>query len=437
MTEKRKAYIDTWGCQMNYHRSEGITGILNSHGYSLVESPSKADLILFNTCAVRGRSEEKVRGRLGQIEAERKPDSILGIGGCMAQHMGSNLLGDMKGVDFVFGTSNLSRIPEFAAAAREENNLAATPPPEGFEHLTYSRESDYFAWVTIAEGCSNNCSYCIVPRVRGPLRSRGTNEVLNEVHQLVDREYKEIQLLGQNVNAYGKDRPDQKDSFSTLLEKVAQTGIPRLSFTTPNPADLEMKTLDIMNDNSNIVRHLHLPLQSGSNHVLDLMNRDYTREEYLHIVDLARDQDPFINITTDVIVGHPGESEEDFQETLEIINEVKFGSVYAAKFSPRPGTPSAKIDNQVKEQVKQQRLEKILTTQKETNIAENERFIGEIQKVLIEGKARSNGKVYGKNEFKRTVLLPGGEELVGQFVDTRIEEGDRGTLYGKMEEQQQ
>ncbi len=424
----KKVYIETWGCQLNYHRSEKISGHLEGYGYTPVEDIGAADLIVFNTCAVREKSEEKVRGRIGQIKEERKEDSVLGVGGCMAQHLGENLLEGVSGIDFVFGTSNLEEIPDLAKRARNRGSAASITTPGGFEDLPVLRKSDYFAWVTIAEGCSNACSYCIVPRVRGALRSRPPKKILQEVKNLVEDGYKEVQLLGQNVNAFGKDLQDEEKTFAWLLERVADTGIPRISFTTPHPADLDQETLQVMSENENIVRHIHLPLQSGSNRVLKIMKRNYTKEKYLQLIDRTREVDPLTNVTTDIIVGHPGETREEFEETLDVIQRVKFGSIYVAQFSPRPGTRSAKMDDHVPEEEKRRRLQLVLDKQKEFSREYESQFIGRKTHVLVKGPAREEGKYHGKDEFGKTLTFPGNENMVGNFVRVIIEPENHGSL---------
>ncbi len=428
MEGDKNLYLETWGCQLNYHRSERIAGLLQEYGYSTVEEIARADLIIFNTCAVRERSEEKVRGRIGQIKEERRENSLLGVGGCMAQHLGADLLDSSARVDFVFGTSNLREIPQLADRARQGGPTASITAPRGFEDLPVLRRSDYFAWVTIAEGCSNACSYCIVPHVRGPLRSRSPKRVLSEVNQLVEEGYREVQLLGQNVNAFGEDLEEEKTNFAWLLGEVAATGIPRVSFTTPHPADLDEETLKVMKDNPNIVRHLHLPLQSGSNRVLRIMNRNYTRERYLKLVEKAREVDPLINVTTDIIVGHPGETREDFQKTLSIVKRVKFGSIYVAQFSPRPGTRSASMDDHVPTPEKKRRLKTVLSKQKEYSSEYDRQFAGKEVEVLVEGPAREEGKVYGKNQFGRTVTFEGDESMKGKFKQVAIDSDNHGRL---------
>ncbi|MFB6290250.1 MAG: tRNA (N6-isopentenyl adenosine(37)-C2)-methylthiotransferase MiaB [Candidatus Bipolaricaulia bacterium] len=426
--EEKNLYVETWGCQLNFHRSEKITGNLKDFGYKPVEELSEADLIIFNTCAVRGKSEEKVLGRIGQIKDERKDDSVLGVGGCMAQHLGQDLFSRSGGVDFVFGTSNLGEIPELANRARQGDPAASIPKPDGFENLPVLRKSDYFAWVTIAEGCSNACSYCIVPRVRGALRSRTPKKIIEEVKELKNNGYREVQLLGQNVNAFGKDLDDREKNFAWLLDRAAATDIPRISFTTPHPGDLDEETLDVMKENPNVVRHIHLPLQSGSDRVLEIMNRNYTREGYLDIVQNARDIDPLINVTTDIIVGHPGETEEDFERTLEVIDKVKFGSIYAAKFSPRPNTRSATMEDHVPEEEKKRRLETVLERQKKSVQEYDKQFIGKTVEVLVEGETRKGDKLYGKNQFQKTIEFRGTNEMIGEIKLVKLESEGEGEL---------
>ncbi|MBS3739859.1 tRNA (N6-isopentenyl adenosine(37)-C2)-methylthiotransferase MiaB [Candidatus Bipolaricaulota bacterium] len=411
----KKVFIETWGCQLNYHRSEKIAGTLSDNEYNVVDSPGEADLIIFNTCAVRGKSEEKVLGRIGQIKGERKEDSVLGVGGCMAQHLGPDLFKISDGVDFIFGTSNISEIIELADKAKKEANVHSIPDPDGFEELPALRNQDHFAWVTIAEGCSNACSYCIVPQVRGPLRSRPPKQILEEIEHLVQENYKEIQLLGQNVNAFGQDIDEEDIDFAWLLKKGAEMGVPRISFTTPHPGDLKVKTLTVMREHPNIVRHIHLPLQSGSNRVLQIMNRGYTREEYLEKIEQARSIDPQVNITTDIIVGHPGETEKDFQKTLNLMKRVNFGSIYVAQFSPRPDTLSASMDDHVPEEEKKKRLQLVLDKQKKYSRTVGSGFNDGSTEVLVEGMAREDGKVYGKNEFGKTVTFDGNKSMIGQF----------------------
>jgi len=427
------AYIETWGCQLNYHRSEEIAGSLAEQGYQITDDLTQADLIVFNTCAVREKSEQKVVGRLGQIKDIRKPDSVLGVGGCMAQHLGEDLNDIASGVDFVFGTSNLTEILDLAQAARKGERAVSTPRPGGFEKLPTKRKSNYFAWVTIAEGCSNACSYCIVPQVRGPLRSRKPGPIIEEVNELVNRDYKEIQLLGQNVNAYGKDF-DNEINFAWLLDQVARSGVERISFTTPHPADLDQATLEAVMKHTNICRHIHLPLQSGSDRVLEIMNRNYSSEDYLRLIDQARTMDSDVNITTDIIVGHPGETKDEFQKTLNIIERIQFGSIYVAKYSPRPHTLSATMDDYVPKEEKSRRLQLILKKQKQYLQDFNERFIDRYSRVLVEGTAREDGMVYGKNEFKKTVTFPSTVHTEGDFATVKLTENKKGTLTGRLEE---
>lgn len=433
MTKNKAAYIETWGCQLNYHRSEKIAGSLAKQGYQITDELTQADLIVFNTCAVREKSEQKVIGRIGQIKEIRKGDSILGVGGCMAQHLGEELKKISSGIDFVFGTSNLAEIVDLAKLARNGEKSVSTPRPGGFEKLPTKRESTYFAWVTIAEGCSNACSYCIVPQVRGLLRSRKPDPIIEEVNDLVSRGFKEVQLLGQNVNAYGKDFDNETD-FAWLLDQVARSGVERISFTTPHPADLDKATLEVMRKHPNICRHIHLPLQSGSDKVLKIMNRNYSTGDYLQLIDQARSIDHDINITTDIIVGHPGETEDEFQKTLDMIQKIQFGSIYVAEYSPRPHTLSTTMEDHVPEAEKSRRLHLVLEKQKKYLQDFNKRFISRKSRVLVEGPARQGGMVYGKNEFKKTVTFPSTVHTKGEFATVKLTENKKGTLTGRLEE---
>lgn len=429
--KKDKAFIETWGCQLNHHKSEAIAGRLEKKGYVITDDLEEADLIVFNTCAVRARSEEKVRGRIGQIKEERKEGSVLGIGGCMAQHRGEEMMEETEGVQFVFGSTNLDEVASLAERASENERKYSVPNPDGIGGPPYKRASDYFARITISQGCSKGCSYCIVPLVTGPLRSRRPEDILEEAEKLAEKGYREVELLGQNVNAYGKEGKNFRKNFPNLLAELASLQIPRISFTTPHPGDLDEETLKVVGENENIVRHLHLPLQSGSDKILEIMNRGYDRRKYLELVKIARKHDPEINITTDIIVGHPGETRSDFEDTLELIKLVKFGSIYAAKFSPRPGTESSKMEDRIPAEEKEKRLKEILQVQKTLSRQENERFLGKRTQVLVEGKARNNGHVYGKNEFNKTTVLPGDESLIGKFVSTEIKALEGGALYGQ------
>lgn len=423
-------YIETWGCQMNRHQSEGIAGILERAGYVPSPSPVEADVVLFNTCAVRQKAEEKVHGRIGAIaRLKEEKDLLFGLGGCMAQVRGEALLTRFPALDFLFGTTDLAALPRIVSQARKHRGgIAHLPEPTGMEELPYRRASLITAMVTITEGCSTFCSYCIVPYARGPLRSRSPEAILAEVDELARAGYQEVLLLGQNVDSYGRDHPAYGD-FSRLLEQVADSGIPRIRFTTSHPRDITPQVLATIAEHETICNHLHLACQSGSDRILRAMHRGYTRDAFLSLVKRARDQVEGINITTDLIVGFPGEEEADFQATMGLIESARFGSVFAAKYSPRPGTRSARLTDDVPDEVKGARLQAVLTRQREIAREENRRRIGRIIDVLVEGKTK-NGALYGRGKDHRTVVLTG-EAEIGTFVPVRIEAASAAALAGQ------
>lgn len=427
----KRLYIETWGCQMNRHSSEGIAGILDRVGFTLTFAPSEADVVVFNTCAVRQKAEEKVYGRIGAIAKLKKERNIVfGVGGCMAQVRGEALLRRFPVIDFLFGTAELSALPKILCEVRERRRqIAHLPNPTGMEEFFYRRESLATAMVTITQGCSNFCSYCIVPYARGALRSRSREEVVAEVHGLRKAGYKEVLLLGQNVNAYGRDNPDYGD-FPALLTEVARTGIQRVRFTTSHPRDITPQVLETIAEEENICNHMHLACQSGSDRILRAMNRGYTREAFLSIVEKAREMVEGINLTTDLIVGYPGESESDFRATMELIERARFGSIFVAKYSSRPGTRSASVPDDVPDDVKAARLQEVLIRQREIAVEENRRRIGQVVQVLVEGRTR-NGAFHGRGDDHRTVIVTGDVEI-GTFVPVRIEAASAAALRGQV-----
>ncbi len=424
-----KACVLTWGCQLNQHRSEEIEGVLERAGYEIVPRPEEADVVVLNTCMVRQRAEEKVIGRLGELwHLKKRKPLIVGIGGCMAQGRAEGLFA-YPAVDFVFGSANASEIPQLIERAMRGERPASLPYPDRIERLPIRRRSNFQAYVTIAEGCSNFCSYCIVPYVRGPLRSRPLGEVLEELRELADRGYKEVTLLGQNVDAYGLDLRDGT-SFARLLREVARIPIPRIRFTSSHPAYMTEETIAAIAEGGNICEHVHLAVQSGSDRILRSMGRGYTRERFLRIVERLREAIPGVNITTDIIVGYPGETEEDFRETLSLIREARFGTVYAAMYSPRPYTRAAKLPDDVPPTEKKRRLEEVLREARRIAMEINQEKVGEVEEVLVEGFMSSKGLFFGKTRDMRTVLLPGDEGLVGEFVWVKLERATPGAIYG-------
>lgn len=426
----KRLYIETWGCQMNLHQSEGLAGVMTSAGYTMVNRLDSADVVLFNGCMVRQKAEEKVYGRIGAVvEEKRKRDVTLGVGGCLGQVRGESLLMRFPAIDFVFGSGGHGSLPGLVDRVREEaSRVVACGQPMTIEEIPHVRNSRVSAMVTITEGCSNFCSYCIVPYARGPMRSREPGAILREVEEAIESGASEVLLLGQNVNAYGSDRPEF-GGFAALLARVAETGIPRVRFTTSHPRDMTADVLDVMASTANLCDHLHLPVQSGSDRILAAMNRGYTVRRYLEMVGAARERVGGINVTTDLIVAYPGESEADFAETMRLIEGVRFGSIFVAKYSPRPLTRSARVEDDIPESEKGERLERILEHQRRIALEENERFIGREVEVLFEGVARDGGCV-GRAKDHRTVVARGG--AIGELATVRIEGASAAGLSGSV-----
>ena len=349
----------------------------------------------------------------------------------MAQGHKEGLFKICPGIDFAFGTSDISLLPELIERARAGERPAHFPAPVTLEPLPVRRRSTFSAYVTVAEGCSCACAYCIVPFVRGPLRSRPLADILDELVGLAAAGYKEVTLLGQNVDAYGMDLKDGTD-FALLLRKVSKLPIPRVRFTSSHPAYMREETIAAIAQGQNICEHVHMAVQSGSDRILAAMGRGYTREDFLKLVERLRTEIPGVNITTDVIVGFPGETEEDFQETLSLIEEVKFGTVYVAAYSPRPYTRAARRPDSVPREEKARRLKEVLELTRKNGLELHRRRIGEIVEVLVEGYLPEKGMYYGKTRDFRTVLFSGEEELVGQIVEVRVEAASPGAMEGSL-----
>lgn len=426
-----KACVLTWGCQLNRHRSEEIEGVLEKAGYTLVERPEDADVVILNTCMVRQRAEDKVIGRVGELSRFKSRGLLIGVGGCMAQGRKEELFRLAPASDFAFGTGDIARLPELIARAERGERPAHFPPPTALERLPVRRRNPFQAYVTVAEGCSHSCSYCIVPFVRGPLRSRPLPEVVAELWELAERGYQEVTLLGQNVDAYGRDLRDGTD-FSRLLREAAKVPIPRIRFTSSHPAYMTDDTIAAMAEGGNICEHVHLAVQSGSDRILKAMRRGYGRETFLKIVERLREAIPGVNITTDVIVGFPGETEADFEATLSLIREVRFGTVYVAAYSPRPYTRAAELPDSVPSEEKSRRLEEVLRLTRRIARELHEERVGREVEVLVEGRLPDKGLYHGKTRDFRTVLFPGEEELVGRLVQVRVEGATPGAMLGQV-----
>lgn len=421
-------YIETWGCQMNLHQSEGIAGVLASAGYAIVENLDQADVVIFNGCMVRQKAEEKVFGRIGAVvEEKRKRPVLLGVGGCLGQIHGEALLKRIASIDFVFGSGGHQALPALIERARTQRAAELSEPVFDTESKA-RRISHVSGMVTITEGCSNFCTYCIVPYARGPMQSRPSDLILKEVEQLRSAGYREVLLLGQNVNSYGTDQEAAHGDFSGLLTAVARVGISRVRFTTSHPKDLSEAVLRVMEREANVCHHLHLACQSGSDDVLRAMNRGYSRNHYLSIAEMGQEILPDLNITTDLIVGFPGETDEDFEATMDLIERIRFGSIFAAKYSPRPITRGAELPDDVSMTVKEERLERVLSRQRTIALEENRRFIGSEVEVLIEGVTKK-GTLYGRAGDHRTVMCQG-IASVGEIVTVFVEGTSASSLSG-------
>lgn len=426
---RNKTYIiKTYGCQGNLADSEKMAGILEAMGYKEVESEFQADVIVINTCAVRENAENRVFGELGRIKGlkQQNPDLLLAICGCMPQeeNVVARILEKYPHVDIIFGTHNIYKLGEYiydAYLSKERVVEVFSKEGEIVEGLPAKRDHQARAWVNIMYGCDEFCTYCIVPYTRGKERSRLPEDIINEVEELARQGYQEVTLLGQNVNAYGKDL-NINYTFANLLDDLNKINIPRIRFTTSHPRDLDDATIEVMAKRGNIMPHLHLPVQSGSNSVLKKMNRKYTREMYLEKIKKLKELIPDIAITTDIIVGFPTETDEDFKETLDLVKEVGFEGAFTFIFSPREGTPAAKYEDNVSMEVKKSRLQELNKIVNEGYLAGNKRFEGKVVKVLVEGKSIKDPNILtGYTEHNKVVNFPGSEDLIGKIVDVSIE----------------
>ncbi len=432
------AHVHTFGCQQNVSDGEKIKGMLAEMGYGFSESPEGADLVIFNTCAVRENAEDRVYGNLGALKHEkaRNPEMIIGVCGCMTQqeHVVKKIKRSFPHVDLVFGTHALHTLPELIyKQLTERKRTFFTPESDGViaEGLPIRRESVLKASVPIMYGCNNFCSYCIVPYVRGRERSREMTHIVSEVEGAVKGGAREILLLGQNVNSYGKEHGT---SFSELLRNLnAIDGEFRICYMSSHPKDFTKELVDTISECEKVTRHFHLPVQSGSSRILQLMNRHYDREKYLDIVRYIRERVPDAALTSDIIVGFPGETYEDFRETVSLIEEVKFDSLYTFIYSPRKGTKAAGMDDPVSAEEKGQWFRELLEVQGRVGRDIYEKYVGQTFRVLCEGNGRTDSSLLtGKTPQDVIVDFDGGRELIGQFVDVEIEKAYQWALVGRV-----
>ena len=426
---RNRLYIETWGCQMNRHDAERVAGTLAHDGLHLVASLDEADVVLFLGCMVRRKAEEKVYGRIGAIvEEKRLRPLILGVGGCLGQVRGEELLQRFPAIDFVFGSRGFSQLTNAIRRSSDEQERGVVlAEPVGVEETPVLRASSVTALVTITEGCSNYCSYCVVPYARGPMRSRPVERILEEVEDAVDAGAREVLLLGQNVNSYGTDLTN--GDFVDLLERVSEVGPKRIRFTSSHPRDVDVRLFEAMARLPNVMPHIHAACQSGSDRILAAMNRGTTRRQLLSMVEKAREWIAGINFTTDLIVGFPGETSSDFRDTLDLVERGRFGSIFVAKYSPRPGTRSVDWVDDVSDVEKDGRLHQVLDRQRQIAMEENERLVGTDVEILVEGRS-GEGAVFGRAPDHRTVSAMADEEP-GALLTVRVTSATAAALHGE------
>ena len=436
MFQGKKYFLKTYGCQMNVHDSELIRNLVEGIGFLPIDDMESADLVILNTCAIRENAHDKVFGYLGRckhIKKTTKPNMIIALCGCMAQEPGvcEEILNKHKYIDLVFGTHNMHELPNYLMNRMKKTDFEVESI-EGnvIENLEYTRDSKIEAWVNIMYGCDKFCTYCIVPYTRGKQRSRQSDKIIEEVKKLKSEGYKEVTLLGQNVNAYGKDLPDEI-SFASLLEKVSLVGLDRVRFVTSHPWDFTDEMIDVIAKYDNIMPYIHLPLQSGSSRILKLMGRRYTKEEYLELFDKIKKKIPNVAITTDIIVGFPGETENDFNETLEVVKYCKYDGAFTFIYSPREGTPAAVMKDDITLEEKENRLYKLNEIVNKYSLEANEKYVGKSVKVLINGYSDKNDALYaGYTETMKLVNVKSNENLIGKIVDVKITDAKSFSLNG-------
>jgi len=425
-------YVETYGCQMNVSDTELMLGKLAESGYEEVGAPDNADVILINTCAIRDHAEQRVIGRLGEMKSRMKRDAVVGVTGCMAQRLGSQLLDRVKHVSLVIGPDGYRDLPALIDSARAGVRTTATEfdLEEHYEDFTPRRFEGVKAWIPVQRGCDYKCTYCIVPTTRGPERSRQLTEVIRETEAVVASGISEIVLLGQTVNSYF----DGVHDFAELLRAVGSVaGVRRLRFTSPHPNDFTERVIRAMVETESVCEHVHLPMQSGSTRTLKRMLRRYTREGYLECVDELRAAIPDVSLTTDVIVGFPGETEEDFDETLSVVRAVGFDDAYTFKFSARDGTPATRFpaSETVSDEIASDRLARLIATVRSGTRERNLKLLGERREVLVEKAARRGGLLQSRTRDFKTVMIPGDAALIGKYLTVELTGTTGSTFIGK------
>ena len=446
-----KYNILTFGCQLNENDSEKLCGMLEEMGYTKTAKPEEADIALFNTCCVRENAEDKLFGKLGELKRLKEQKGlIIAIGGCMMQekHITNKIKESYPFVDIIFGTHTLHKFPEdLYKTIEEKRKIEDILDIDGkvYEGLPIRRSSKTKASVTIMNGCNNFCSYCIVPYVRGRERSRQPRDIINEVRELAKNGYKEITLLGQNVNSYLRVEKEKKiefeeyegvNSFATLLRAINKIdGIERIRFVSPHPKDFTDDVIEQIADCEKVCKLIHLPLQSGNTKVLKEMNRKYTKEQYLELVEKMKNKIPNLTLSTDIIVGFPGETDEEFEDTLDVVRKVKFEQVYMFIYSRRVGTPGDKMENQIPEEIKHKRFDKLKALVESQIEENNQKYVGTIQKVLVEGESKNNKNMLsGRTDSNKVVIFEGSKDLIDKTIDLKIVSEHMWYLKGELEE---
>ncbi|GIW46333.1 MAG: tRNA-2-methylthio-N(6)-dimethylallyladenosine synthase [Deltaproteobacteria bacterium] len=428
----KKLYIETYGCQMNEYDSDRIRNALS---FELTDNPADADVIIVNTCAIREKADQKAFSSLGRFKHLKatRPDVIIGVAGCVAQLYGDKIIEKMPYVDLVIGPRAIPKLPKLITEIQSDQRKkieTSFDVEEVFEIEPYHEEGKVTAFVSIQQGCNKMCTYCIVPHVRGKEINRPLEDILQETRKLVQKGVKEVTFIGQTVNSWKTDRY----RFGDLLRIAAEIeGLLRIRFTTSYPRDVTRKMIDAMREVSKVCHHIHLPVQSGSNRVLARMKRTYTREWYIETVNRLRDAIPDIAISTDIIVGFPGETEEDFHDTMKLLEEVQFDSAFSFKFSPRPGTPAADFPDRVDDNTASRRLKELQEFQRKITLEKNMSRVGLVEEVLVEGRSKHNDSfLSGRTPHNRIVNFPGPQELIGKIVNVKITEGFQNSLRGEL-----
>lgn len=435
--QKNIVYIETYGCQMNVADTEIVLGILKKQGYDVTDKPDNADVILLNTCSIRDNAEQRIYGRIGNLKTlkYKKPGLVLGILGCMAERLRKDLIEDKKVVDLVVGPDEYRRLPEYIDVAFNGDKgigvkLSRT---ETYDDIEPHREDGLSAWISVMRGCDKFCTFCVVPFTRGRERSRSLQSIVAELENLSQRGFKDVSLLGQNVNSYRDEQSANGGDFADLLAASAKVDRSmRIRFTTSHPQDLYDKLLYTIAEHPNLCNYIHLPVQSGSNRILELMNRTYTVEHYLNLIEKAKKIIPGVSFSTDIISGFPTETWEDHLATLEVIKQVRYDGAYMFKYSPREGTKAFKMDDAVTEATKGKRLQEIIDLQQQISFEKNQELIGKDEIILVEGLSKkSDDFIAGRTDTNKVVIVPVNEKIkVGDYLKVKITKATSGTLFG-------